>query len=161
MLIIIKNQKKCKLNLITTFTNYHNYAVDNAFGVEIFETNRNILVKVLLDKEVIEDLKTCLQTHKEVQENEDRSLHPKSKTLNNCILLLGIGIIKLTKREMIKQVDLKGIPATQNLDLKRANDHNCTALTELQKVLEPIEEADEIKTNFAKSGKTICGNNRD
>ena len=41
-----------------------NYSVDNAFGVDNFETNQQILAKVLLDEEAIEDLKRYLQNTK-------------------------------------------------------------------------------------------------
>lgn len=51
--------------------------------------------------------------------------------LYNYIPWMAKGPIKLTEREMIKQVDLNGIPVTWNLDLKRANNHNCMTLTEL------------------------------
>ena len=35
-----------------------NYAIDNTYGVENFETNQKSLIKASLDEEVIEDLKT-------------------------------------------------------------------------------------------------------
>ena len=40
------------------------YSVDNAFEVDNFETNQQILAKVLLDEEAIEDLKRYLQNTK-------------------------------------------------------------------------------------------------
>ena len=48
---------------------------------------------------------------------------------------------------------------TWNLSLRRANNHNCTTLIYLQKVLKPIEEADEVKRKFADQKKKIGGNN--
>ena len=36
----------------------------------------------------------------------------RAKTLNNYILLMDNGAVKLTEREMIRQVVLKGIPVT-------------------------------------------------
>ena len=40
------------------------YSVDNAFEVDNFETNQQILAKVLPDEEAIEDLKRYLQNTK-------------------------------------------------------------------------------------------------
>ena len=37
---------------------------------------------------------------------------------------------------------------TWNLDLKRANNHECSTLTELQRILKPIEETDEAERRF-------------
>ena len=63
------------------------------------------------------------------------------------------GAVKLTEREMIKQVVLKGIPVVWSLDLKRANNHNCATLSELQAVLKPIEEADESEREYKEKKK--------
>ena len=65
---------------------------------------------------------------------------------------------------MIRHVISKGKPATWILDLKRANNHNCTTLPELQKVLKPIEEADEAKRKFREGtgkGDAGCGRGHD
>ena len=43
---------------------------------------------------------------------------------------------------------LKNTPTAWSLDLCRANNHNKTALSELQKVLKPIEEAEKMEQNF-------------
>ena len=56
------------------------------------------------------------------------------KILNNYIPLMNNGAAKLIEIEMIKQVILKWIPVTWNLDLKRLNNHNCTTLADLQKI---------------------------
>ena len=64
------------------------------------------------------------------------------------------GATKLTEREMIKQVVLKGTPVVWNLDLKRANNHNCATLSELQAVLKPIEKADESEREFKERKKS-------
>ena len=63
------------------------------------------------------------------------------------------GVAKLMEREMIKQVVMKGIPVVWNLDLKRANNHNCATLSELQAVLKPIEEADESEREYKEKKK--------
>ena len=75
----------------------------------------------------------------------------RTKTLNNYIPLMDNGVVKLTKREMIRHVVLKGIPMTWNLDLKRANNHNCPTLVKPQKMLKPMEEADKGKRKFKES----------
>ena len=75
------------------------------------------------------------------------------KTLNNYILYMDNGAVKLTEWEMIKQVVLKGIPVVWSLDLKRANNHNCATLSELQAVLKPIEEADESEREYKEKKK--------
>ena len=48
------------------------YSVDNAFEVDNFETNQQILGKVLLDEEPIEDLKYISTKHEKSKKNEDR-----------------------------------------------------------------------------------------
>ena len=70
------------------------------------------------------------------------------KTLNSYIPLMDTDATKLTEKEMTWQVVLKGIPMTWNLDLKRANNHKRSTLTELQRILKSIEEADEAKRRF-------------
>ena len=80
--------------------------------------------------------------------------------MNSYIPWMAKSAIELTEREMIKQVVLKGIPVTWNLDLKRANNHNCLTLADLQKILKYIEEAAEAnrKWNANKSrGSGGCG----
>ena len=57
------------------------------------------------------------------------------KTLNNYIPFMDNGAIKLTERQMIRQVALKGIPVTWNLSLKRSNNHNYRTLADLEKFL--------------------------
>jgi len=69
----------------------------------------------------------------------------------------GENAIELTERKMIKQVVLEGIPVTWNLDLKRANNHNCLTLTDLQKVLKPIEEAAAAKRKWNENKKIDDG----
>ena len=59
---------------------------------------------------------------------------------------------------MIRQVVLKEIPVTWNLSLKRANNHMYTTLVDLQKVLKPIKEADEVERKFSDQKKRIGGN---
>ena len=58
------------------------------------------------------------------------------------------GAIKLTKREMIRQVVLKEIPVSWNLHSKRANNHKYTTMMEWQRVLKLIKEADKAKKKF-------------
>ena len=96
-------------------------------------------MKALLDEEAIEDLKTYLRNTKKPRKMRIDNYIRRIKTLSNYILLMDNGAIKLTEREMIKQAVLKGIPVTWSLDFKRENNHNCTTLTDLQKVLKPIE----------------------
>ena len=55
----------------------------------------------------------------------------RAKTLNNYIPLMDNGAVKVTERETIRQVVLKVILVTRNLDLKRANTHNCPTLVKL------------------------------
>lgn len=45
------------------------------------------------------------------------------------------------------------------MNLKRMTNHNYTTLIDLQKVLKPIEEADEVERKFADQKKKIGGNN--
>ena len=101
-----------------------NYVIDNTYGVSNFETNQKSLIKASLDEEVIEDLKTYLQNQKKPRNMRIDNYIRSVKTLNNYIPLMDNGAIKLTEREMIRQVVLKGIPVTWNLNLKRANNHN-------------------------------------
>ena len=72
----------------------------------------------------------------------------KAKTLNNYLPQMNTGEVKLTEREMLKLVILKNTPTSWTLDLRRANNHNKMTLTELQKVLNPIEEVEEIESKF-------------
>ena len=125
-----------------------NYAVDNTYGVKNFIENQKKLAKAMLDDEAIEDIKTYLQTQKKPRSMHIDNYIRRTKTLNNYIPLMDIGATELTEREMIRQVVLKGIPVTWNLDLKRANNHKCATLAELQKILKPIEEADEAERRF-------------
>ena len=55
---------------------------------------------------------------------------------------------RLTKRELIKEVVLKGIPAVWVLDLKRGNNHNNTTLLELQKCLKSVDKVDGVERKF-------------
>ena len=89
-----------------------NYAIDNTYGVPNFETNQKSLIKASLDEKAIEDLKTYLQNQNKPRNVRIDNHIRKVKTLNNYIQFMDNGAIKLTKREMIRQVVLKGIPVT-------------------------------------------------
>ena len=89
-----------------------NYVIDNTYGVLNFETNQKSLIKASLDEKAIEDLKTYLQNQKKPRNVRIDNHIRKVKTLNNYIQFMDNGAIKLTKREMIRQVVLKGIPVT-------------------------------------------------
>ena len=136
-----------------------NYAIDNTYGVANFETNQKSLIKASLDEEAIKDLKTYLQNQKNPRNIRIDNYIQRVKTLNNYIPFIDNGTIKLTEREMIRQVMLKGIPVTWYLNLKRASNHNCTTLADLQMVLKPFEEADEVVRKFADQKKKIGGDN--
>ena len=136
-----------------------NYAIDNTYGVANFETNQKSLIKASLDEEAIKDLKTYLQNQKNPRNIRIDNYIQRVKTLNNYIPFIDNGTIKLTEREMIRQVMLKGIPVTWYLNLKRASNHNCTTLADLQMVLKPFEEADEVVRKFADQKKKISGDN--
>ena len=125
-----------------------NYAVDNTYGIKNFKDNQKKLAKAMLDDEAIEDIKSYLQTQKKPRSMHIDNYIRRTKTLNNYIPFMDIGATELTEREMIRQVVLKGIPVTWNLDLKRANNHKCATLAELQIILKPIEEADEAERRF-------------
>jgi len=66
--------------------------------------------------------------------------------------------VKLTEREMLKLVVLKNILTSWALDLRRANNHKNSTLVKLQKVLKPIEEAEEMESEF-KSEQSSKGKN--
>ena len=136
-----------------------NYVIDNTYGVENFETNRKSLIKSSRDEEAIEDLKTYIQNQKKTRNMRIDSYVRRVKTLNNYTSFMDNGAIKLTEREMIRQVVLKGIPVTWNLNLKRANNHNCATLADLQKVLKSIEEADEVEIKYTDQKKRIDRDN--
>ena len=70
------------------------------------------------------------------------------KTLSSYILLMELRAVKLSERELIKQVVLKGIQIKWTLDLKRANNYNLTSLATLQSVLKPIEEVDNSEQEY-------------
>ena len=84
-----------------------NYAIDNTYGVSNFETNQKSLIKASLDEEAIEDLKTYLQNQKKPRNMRIDNYIRRVKTLNNYIPLMDNGAIKLTERELIRQVVLK------------------------------------------------------
>ena len=111
----------------------------------------------MLHDEVIEDIKTYLQTIKKPRSMQIDSYTCWVKTLNAYISLMDTDATKITEKEMIWQVVLKGIPVTLNLDLKRVNNHKCATLAELQRVLKPIEEADEAKKRLHDSKKKKGG----
>ena len=69
----------------------------------------------------------------------------RSKLMNNYIPLMDNTAAKLTKRKSIKQVVLKGIPMPWDLVLKRSNNYNYTSLSDMRKILKPIEEVDNVK----------------
>ena len=77
------------------------YSVDNAFEVDNFETNQQILAKVLLDEEPIEDLKIYLQNTKNRRKMRIDDYIRRVKSVNNYTSFIDIGTFKLTEREMI------------------------------------------------------------
>ena len=85
-----------------------NYETDNTYRVENFRNNQKKLVKYTLSEEAIEDLKTCLQNTKKPRKMRVDNYIRKVKTLNNYIPYMDNGAVKLTEREMIKQVVLNG-----------------------------------------------------
>ena len=134
-----------------------NYVIDNTFGVENFYDNQKELAKTLLDDDAVEDLKTFLQSSKKPRRMRIDNYIRRIKVLNNYIPLMENGAIKLTERELIKQVILKNVPVSWNLALKRANNHKSTSLSDLQRILKPIEEADEVERKWKESNKSRNG----
>lgn len=96
-----------------------------------------------MNEDAIESIKRYLEETKKPTSMKVENYTRRVKMLNNYIPLMEIGAIKLTERELIKQVVLKGTLIKWTLNLKRANNHNLASLAALQSLLKPIEEADD------------------
>lgn len=81
-----------------------NYALDNAYGVQNFVDNKKDLIKLMLDEEAIEDLKTYLKNQKKSRSMRIDNYTRQTKMLNNYTPWIDKGV---AEREMIKQVILK------------------------------------------------------
>ena len=84
-----------------------------------------------LNEDAVELIKSYLQETKKPRSMKVENYIRRVKTLNNYIPLMELGAVKLTERELIKHVVLKGIPIKWTIDLKRANSYRSTLLSTL------------------------------
>ena len=125
-----------------------NYAPDNIYSVEVFDTRQKELAKRMLSDDIIEDVKAYLQDNMQPTYLSVNDYITRIETINNYVTLMQEGAVKFTKMDLIRTVVMKRIPNVWRTVLMNAGNHNQTLLERMTTLLILIKKASKITAKW-------------